>query len=90
MGQAIVWLITIGLMIYALVDCWRSEDHEVRSLPRPVWFLVALVPLAGAIAWLVYGAPRSTGTRPNRSSSGTPARRPAVMATVNTPNISAP
>ena len=68
MGQAIVWLITIGLMIYALVDCARSENHEVRSLPRPVWFVVILVPLVGAVCWLVYGAPRGSGTvgRPAR------------------------
>lgn len=62
MGQAIVALITVGLMVYALVDCARSEDHEVRSLPRPLWFVVILVPLVGAIGWLVYGAPRGSGT----------------------------
>ena len=61
MGQAIVGLITVGVMIYSLVDCWRSDDSEVRGLPRALWFLVILVPLVGGIAWLVYGAPRGPG-----------------------------
>ncbi len=33
---------------------------------------------------------RSTGTRPNRSSTGPPSTRAAVIATVNTPNTIAP
>jgi hypothetical protein len=61
MAQPIVGLIVVGVMIYALVDCWRSEDGEVRGLPRPLWLLVILVPLAGGVAWLVYGAPRGPG-----------------------------
>ncbi|WP_088290327.1 PLD nuclease N-terminal domain-containing protein [Kineosporia sp. A_224] len=61
MGQAIVGLITVGVMIYGLVDCWRSDEREVRGLPRPLWFLVILIPLVGGIAWLVYGAPKAPG-----------------------------
>lgn len=64
MGQAILGLVTVGVMIYALVDCARSDDREVRGLPRPLWFLVILVPLVGGIAWLVYGAPRGPGGGP--------------------------
>jgi Phospholipase_D-nuclease N-terminal len=58
MGQALAGLITVGLMIYALVDCVRSGEGEVRALPKAIWLLVILVPLAGAVGWLVYGAPR--------------------------------
>ncbi len=68
MGQAILGLVTVGVMIYALVDCWRSDDHEVRGLPRSLWFLVILVPLVGGIAWLVYGAPRGPGSPAYRRS----------------------
>lgn len=63
---AIVGLVTAGVTIYALVDCWRSEEREVRGLPRALWFLVILVPLVGGIAWLVYGAPRGPGGPPGR------------------------
>jgi len=68
MGQAILGLVTVGVMIYSLVDCWRSGDHEVRGLPRPLWFLVILVPLVGGIAWLIYGAPRGPAAGPYRRS----------------------
>ncbi len=66
MGQAILGLITVGVMIYALVDCWRSDDREVRGMPRPLWFLVILVPIVGPVAWLVYGAPRGPGAGGSR------------------------
>jgi hypothetical protein len=68
MAQALAALITVGLMIYALVDCWRSDESEVRGLPRPMWLLFILVPIAGGVAWLVYGAPRGHGARTVRSS----------------------
>jgi hypothetical protein len=62
MGQAILGLITVGMMIYSLIDCWRSDEREVRGLPRSLWFLVILLPIGGAVGWLVYGAPRGPGT----------------------------
>jgi hypothetical protein len=58
MARVIVVLLTVGVTIYALVDCLRCNDDEVRTLPRQVWCLIALVPLVGGLAWLVYGRPR--------------------------------
>jgi Phospholipase_D-nuclease N-terminal len=60
MGRVIVVLLTVGVTIYALVDCLRSTDVEVRVLPRPAWALIALlVPLLGGIAYLVLGRQRA-------------------------------
>jgi hypothetical protein len=55
--RVLLTLITVGITIYALVDCLRCTDEEVRNLPRPLWLLVTLVPLAGGLAWLAFGRP---------------------------------
>jgi hypothetical protein len=52
-------LVVIGVTIYALVDCLRSDGQDVRVLPRPAWFLVILLlPLVGGVLWIVAGQPR--------------------------------
>jgi hypothetical protein len=63
--RVLLALITVGITIYAFVDCLRCTDEEVRSLPRPVWLFVTLVPLVGAMAWLTFGRP-TAGPPPGR------------------------
>lgn len=58
MGRALPFLALLVLQVYTFVDLVRSGADEIRSLPKPVWFLVWLVPIAGPIAWLVLGRPR--------------------------------
>jgi hypothetical protein len=55
--RVLLALITVGITIYAFVDCLRSGDDEVRTLPRPLWLLVTLIPLVGGLAWLTFGRP---------------------------------
>lgn len=57
MPRVVLALLTVGVTVYALVDCLRCTDDEVRTFPRQVWCLIVLVPLIGGIAWLVYGRP---------------------------------
>ena len=56
--RVVVVLVVIGVTVYALVDCWGSDGPSVRLLPRPLWFLVVLVPIVGPVLWLVAGRPR--------------------------------
>jgi hypothetical protein len=59
----VLLLVAVGVTIYALVDCWRSSDDEVRGLPRPAWVLaILLFPLIGGVAYLAFG--RLTATIP--------------------------
>ena len=51
-------LISLGLLVYALVDLVTSPASAVRTLPKPLWFLVVLPPLLGPLAWLLLGRPR--------------------------------
>ena len=55
--RVLLTLITVGITIYAFLDCLRCTEEEVRNLPRPLWMLVTLVPLVGGLAWLVSGRP---------------------------------
>ena len=62
MTQTILTLIIVGLVIYALVDCWRSRPDEVQRLSRPAWAVIILaLPPVGALAFLTLGrAPSPT------------------------------
>jgi hypothetical protein len=52
----------VVLTIYCLVEIVQSDPAEVRQVPRVLWAIVILVPLAGPFCWLVWGRPN--GTRP--------------------------
>jgi hypothetical protein len=55
--RVLLTLITVGITIYAFIDCLRCTDEEVRNLPRSLWMLITLVPLVGGLVWLVSGRP---------------------------------
>ena len=66
MSYVVLLLVSVGVTIYALVDCWRSTDDEVRGLPRPAWVLLIIlvgplgVPPFGALGYLLFGRASST------------------------------
>ncbi len=67
--RVVLVLVIVGVTVYALVDCLRTDGTEVRLLPRPLWCLVILVvPLVGAVGWLVAGR--------SKDAPATPAARP--------------
>ncbi len=50
---------SLGLTIYALLDCVQTEDERVRFLPKLVWIVIlVLVPWVGPITWLLTGSRR--------------------------------
>jgi hypothetical protein len=57
-------LIEIGLLVYCLIDAIQTPAEDHRNLAKPLWILlIILVPIVGAIAWLVAGRPpRHAGT----------------------------
>jgi hypothetical protein len=69
-------LLAIGLVVYCLVECLQSPGRDVRTFRKPVWVVVILlVPVGGALAWLLAGRPhRARHSRPPRSG-------PAPMVT---------
>ena len=40
----------VGLSIYALLDVARTDRSRIRALPKPAWFLIALLfPVIGPV-----------------------------------------
>jgi hypothetical protein len=67
MAYVVLTLAAVGLAIYGLVDCWNSNDEEIRVLPKPLWMTLLLVPLAGGLLWVTFGrAPGGWSSAPGR------------------------
>ena len=83
MARVILVLAIVGVTIYAAIDCFRSEDSEIRGLPKPLWLLmiVAVAP-AGAIAWLVLGR-----SKPPAGGGGGGGGLPPVIAPDDDPDF---
>lgn len=68
MGKALVLVVGVVLVVYAIFDLIATPREQVKLLPKPVWFVVLFVPFAGALLWIFVGhakqapPPRSRGT----------------------------
>jgi hypothetical protein len=80
MVRVVVVIAAVGVTIYALIDCFRSEPERLHGLPRFAWLLVILllVPV-GAVLWLVFGREPSGG--------GGPGGGPRVVAPDDDPDF---
>ena len=69
--KALLILLAIGLLIYAVIDCSRTPEQEVPSgIPRAVWLvLVVIVPILGPLLWIF-------ASRSDQPSAGGGTRRP--------------
>lgn len=66
-------LVAVILAVVGLVDCALLPRTQVRTLPKPLWFLViVLVPIVGPVLWFVAGRPRSGTARAGQASPSDP------------------
>jgi hypothetical protein len=74
-----VFLLALGLVVYALVDLVRAPS--VRHLPKPLWAVVIVLVSTpfGALAYLVFGRNRDAvvdiDTEPREDRAGLSGRR---------------
>jgi Phospholipase_D-nuclease N-terminal len=60
----------IGLVVYSLIDCLQTPAEQLRRLGHGGWIMVmVLLPVLGALAWLLLGTPR-TQRRHARAGAG--------------------
>jgi hypothetical protein len=82
MPRVLLILVIVGLMVYALVDVWGSEEDERGGLPRWLWvLLIVLLPLLGPISWIVVrvtGSRSGAGPAPGPSTGGGGGSRPTT------------
>jgi hypothetical protein len=88
------YLIELALLVYCLIDCIQTDSSLVRNLPKPLWvLLIVVVPIVGAVAWLVAGRPeRSARSRhvpwPSTATAGFPEyERPRTVAPDDDPEF---
>ena len=49
-------LVSVGVMIYALIEAISTPSERVRIMPKGLWIVVIiLVPLIGGVLWLLFG-----------------------------------
>lgn len=79
-------LLVFGLTLYALIDCIRTDDSEVKGLPKVLWVVViVLIGLIGPIAWLVAGRDRRfrPPARPRPAGPVAPDDDPAFLREID-------
>lgn len=95
MPRILAVVLLVALMVYALIDCARTPREDVPpGVPKPLWIaLILLVPVLGAIAWLVVSRlARSGGTGgggggTRRPGPSVPPRRPGPVAPDDDPEF---
>jgi hypothetical protein len=73
-------LVILVLLVYCVLDILTTPREAVRTLPKPLWLLVALAPVFGPVAWFLAGRPErgSTTRQPlGRSPRSEPVPPPA-------------
>lgn len=66
MAKFIPIILVFGLTIYALIDCARTDESQIKNLPKWGWLLLIIIlgPQAvaiGPIAYLIAGKNRPKG-----------------------------
>ncbi len=75
--HAILTLLHIALMVYCVVDLVGTHRSKVRSMPKPVWFIIVIfIPLFGSLLWLLVGRPEDAGFAPGTSKGEAPSPPP--------------
>ncbi|MGI8613001.1 MAG: PLDc N-terminal domain-containing protein [Nocardioidaceae bacterium] len=64
MGKVLIVVVVVVLVVYTVFDVLAADRSRVRLLPKPVWVLVALVPILGVAGWLALGRPVSHNPPP--------------------------
>ena len=69
--KGLLSIVAFLLVVYALIDCVRADRSEVRTLPKPVWVvLILLLPVVGALAYLLTGRHRPGPAAPPERRRG--------------------
>ena len=87
MPTLVLFVVSIGVALWCLVDLLPREEQELQGLPKVGWVLVLLLfPLLGGLAYLLAGrspAARGAASRPSgrrvqpRPGSARPTEPPA-------------
>jgi hypothetical protein len=68
MSRILPLILVFGLTIYALIDCARTDESQIKTLPKWGWLLLIIIlgPQAlaiGPIAYLIAGRNKPKGRK---------------------------
>lgn len=75
MGKAILLVVGVVLLVYAVFDLVATPAAQARALPKVLWFVVILVPVVGPLLWILWGHLK-TSPPPRGNTGRTPPPRP--------------
>lgn len=75
MGKVLAVAIPLVLAVYAFFDLLATPSNQVRFLRKPLWFPVLLIPVLGALAWIIFGTRRIAPPPPGRGPRRAPGPR---------------
>jgi hypothetical protein len=53
----VVVAVSLVATIVVVVRIFRAHAADVRTLPKTVWYVIAFIPILGAIGWALLGRP---------------------------------
>ncbi|MDC7122222.1 PLDc N-terminal domain-containing protein [Cellulomonas fimi] len=98
MARYLAFVIVVGLVVWSVLDISRSSDEERLGVHPVLWMaLVVLVPVLGAIVWILVSRGRRAAARQAGGASGggsapggstwTPRRRTGPVAPDDDPDF---
>jgi hypothetical protein len=64
MGRYLPIIMVVLLAIYCVVEVAQAPTYAVRRMPRWLWVTaIMFLPLAGSLAWLIFGRPTNDSRR---------------------------
>src|SRR3954463_14416232 len=75
--EGLVGLFVLLFWAWAVIDVIATDSALIRNLDKVLWLLlVIMLPVLGALAWLLLGRPEGAGFMPGRNGSSPPAPPP--------------
>ncbi len=68
----LLYLGAVALTTWALLDVAQTPADQTRTLAKPSWALVAVIPYVGPAAWFLLGTERSPTSGRRASGGGRP------------------
>lgn len=66
-----VYVLPVALTIYAIADIARTDDSNIKLLPKWGWVLISIfVGIVGPIAWIIAGKNRNRKPPFGRNNKG--------------------
>lgn len=66
MARFLIYVLPIAITIYAIADISRTDESNIKLLPKWAWILISLfVGLIGPLAWLIAGKTRNRKPKKN-------------------------